>query len=143
MKDDLNKCVATSITLKHNNYIICKEKGINLSAYVNLCLERDYLSREHLIKKLQQEIEEKTKEIERIKQKIIDEKNKTEEYLKALSPEIVQELKNTLEIIGKSGDTYLEGRWKRYLNISQQQITMIEFKELLSKFKDIYREDIL
>lgn len=121
--------------MKHSNYVIVKEKRINLSNYIDNCIERDYLSKEKIKEKLMKEIEDNQREIKLLDEQIEKEKKIVEENIKSLSEEELQELKESIRIIEEKGEEYFEGRTKRYNYIFKKKLSIDEFEKLLEGIK--------
>ena len=130
MNSDKKK-VSTSISLDYDSYRHIKERGINLSEWVNNKILKEFEDKKEIIKRLEQEIKDKENQIKEINKNIQNQKSKEKEILSKLTEEQKEELKESIRIIKEKGDGFFEGRYHRYNYIFKLNISEQEFKELL------------
>jgi len=130
----MNKKVGISITIDSNNYDYFKNKGINISEWINNRMERELKSKEDKIKELEQDINKKRLEIEQLKKELNEDRIKLDKIKNNLTKEQINEIKESIEMI-KDRVYLFEGRYNRYKNMFNPNITKDEFKELLEVFE--------
>ena len=126
-----NKKVSTSISLDYKSYEYIKENKINFSEWVNDKILQEFEDKEKIIKRLEREIEEKQKNIKNLKSELTEEKQKDKTKLNRLSPEQIEEIKESVKIIKERGYNFFGGRYNKYKNLYDPKISKEQFEELL------------
>jgi hypothetical protein len=141
MINNEEKKVSTYVSIKNRNHNLIKEKGINLSDFVDKWIERDLMNEDGRIKELMTEKEKIEKEIQEItKEKAIREEAENKE-VKILEKEQIEELIESINIITKN-EKLFKVRLLRYKNLFDKEMIEDKFKRLLDKIKQIYIKSI-
>lgn len=138
MDKNIDGKIGTTISLKHSTYLLIKQKGINLSSEIEEWLEKKYMDNQTILNNLLKEKEVVESKIVQIQAKIDLDKIKAEEQIKNLSPELIAELTESIEVLSTRGEKYLDVRLMRYNNMVKEKIDIIQFKWLMEKVKQIY-----
>ncbi len=129
-----NRKVSTSITLDYKNLGYIKDKKINLSEWVNDKISKEFENKEEVIRRFEADIEERKKIIKNLKNEIVEEKKKEQTKMNNLSKEEIEEIRESIKILDERGYSFFGGRYNKYKNLYNQNITREEFEELLKIF---------
>jgi len=130
--DNINKKkVSTSISLDYESYEHIKNKKINLSDWVNGKIQKEFRNKKEMIKTLKLEIEEREKYIKRLQEDIKEETEEQEKEMEKLTNEQLKEIKESIKILEERGNSFFEGRYNKYKNLFDNNITKEGFTELL------------
>jgi len=123
--------VSTSISLDYDSNEHIKKRKINLSVWVNNKIKKEFENKETIIKKLKKEIEEREIQIKEFQEDLRAEKDKNKEKMEKLSKEQLAEIEESIKILKERGEGFFEGRYRKYKNLFDNNLTKKEFEELL------------